>query len=231
MKFLAIIPARKNSRGIKNKNIKKFNTKPLIYWTIQAAKNSNCFDKIIVSTDSKKIQSFSRKQKVECPTLRPKILSGSSSNVHGAIKYTLKYYKKENYVPDAIVLLQPTSPLREAKDIIKACDLFKLYKPDSLVSVQSVPHNFYPNNLYEKKGYFLKPKKNKKKILQRNYQKNFFARNGAAIYITDIKKINKFILGGKIIGHEMNFLKSIDINYLYEFKLAEFIQKKYKFNH
>ena len=95
MKFLAIIPARKNSKGIKNKNLKKFNKKPLIYWTIQAAKKSKCFDKIFVSTDSKIIQSFSQKQKVECPILRPKKLSRDQSNVHETIKYVIKYLKKK----------------------------------------------------------------------------------------------------------------------------------------
>ena len=59
MKFLAIIPARKNSKEILNKNIKKFNKKPLIYWTIKAAKKSKCFEKIIVSTDSEKIKKIS----------------------------------------------------------------------------------------------------------------------------------------------------------------------------
>jgi CMP-N,N'-diacetyllegionaminic acid synthase len=231
MKFLAIIPARKNSKGIKNKNIKKFNGKPLIYWTIQAAKNSNCFDKIFVSTDSKIIQSFSQKQKVECPILRPKKLSGDNSNVHEAIKYTLRYYKKENYTPDAIVLLQPTSPLRDAKDIIKACDLFKLYKPDSLVSVVRVPHNFYPQNLYIKKDNELKQKSRNKKFHLRQNFKDLFARNGASIYITNINKISNYILGGKIIGYEMDLLKSIDINNLGEFEIAELIQKNYKFNY
>ncbi len=230
MKFLAIIPARKNSKNIQNKNIKKFNNKPLIYWTIKAAKKSNCFDKIFVSTDSELIQSFSQKQKVECPILRPKKLSGDSSNVHDAIKHVLKYYKKKNYIPDAIVILQPTSPLREATDIRKSCNLYKKIKPDSLVSVVRVPHNFYPQNLYFKKNNLLKQKNKNKKIYLRQNFKSLYARNGASIYITNSKKIKNYILGGKIIGFEMNLLKSIDINNLSEFKIAELIQKKYKFN-
>ena len=230
MKFLAIIPARKNSKNIQNKNIKKFNGKPLIYWTIKAAKKSKCFDKIFVSTDSKLVQSFSQKLKVECPVLRPKKISGNNSNVHEAIKNVIKYYKKINYIPDAIVLLQPTSPLREAKDIKKSCKLYIKTKADSLVSVIKVPHNFYPQNLYFKKNNLLKQKNKNKKINQRQNFKGLFARNGASIYITNIKKIDNYILGGKTIGIEMDVLKSIDINDLSDFKIAELIQKKYKFN-
>ena len=231
MKFLAIIPARKNSKGIKNKNLKKFNKKPLIYWTIQAAKKSKCFDKIFVSTDSKIIQSFSQKQKVECPILRPKKLSRDQSNVHETIKYVIKYLKKKNYFPDAVVLLQPTSPLREAIDIKESCKLYQKIKPDSLVSIMRVPHNFYPQNLYFKKNNKLKQNSRNKKIYSRQNFKDLFARNGASIYITNINKINNYIIGGKIIGYEMNLLKSIDINNLSEFEIAELIQKKYKFNH
>ena len=64
MKFVAIIPARKGSKGIKNKNFKKFNNKPLIYWTLRAAKKSKFIDKIIVSTDSKKIQFYAKKTSI-----------------------------------------------------------------------------------------------------------------------------------------------------------------------
>ncbi len=231
MKFLAIIPARKGSKAIKDKNIKSFNKKPLIYWTIKAAVKSNCFDKIIVSTDSKKIQKYSKSMKVECPFLRIKKLSGDKSLVHDAILNVLNYYKKKNYFPDVVVLLQPTSPLRDINDIQKSCKLFKKLKPDSLVTITKVPHNFNPENLYLIKKNFLTNFNDKDKILKhRQNYKSFYARNGASIYMTSIKKIHKYILGGKIAYHIMQSLKSIDINNIDDFKLAEIIQKKFKYN-
>ena len=111
MKYLAIIPARKGSKRIKNKNIKRFNREPLINWTIRSALKSKCFDKIFVSTDSVKIQKIAKKFKLECPYLRKASLAKDNSSSHDVIKDVVNYYKK-NYVPDAIVLLQPTSPLR-----------------------------------------------------------------------------------------------------------------------
>ena len=85
MKFLAIIPARKGSKGIKNKNFKNFNGKPLIYWTIKAAKKSKFIDKLIVSTNSKHIRNFALSQKVMCPFLRPENISNSRSKAKDVI--------------------------------------------------------------------------------------------------------------------------------------------------
>ena len=232
MKFAAIIPARKNSKGLTNKNYKLFNKKPLIYWTIKSAIQSKCFEKIIVSTDSTKIQKISQKMGVECPVLRPKKLSGDKINVHKVVKYVMNFYKKKDssFQPDAIVLLQPTSPLREYSDIRKCCKIFNKSKPDSLVSVLKVPHNFNPKNLYSLKNNFLISLSKKKKLLQRQQQNLFYARNGASIYITKSIKLNKYILGGKIKGYLMNNLKSIDINDKNDFSLAEIAQNKFRYN-
>ena len=232
MKFLAIIPARKGSKTLPKKNYKNFNKKPLIYWTIKAALKSNCFEKIVVSTDSKKIQAISKKMGVECPYLRPKKLSGDKVNVHKAVKHVIEYYKKtDNYKPEAVVILQPTSPLREFSDIKKSCMIFKKFRPDSLVSILKIGHNYNPENLYTMQKNYLIPKgKKKTKLLQRQQNKFYYARNGASIYITKIDKIKNYILGGKIKGYLMSKLKSIDINDKNDFNFAELLQKKYKYN-
>ncbi len=230
MKFLAIIPARKGSKTLPNKNYKNFNRKPLIYWTIKAAQKSKCFEKIMVSTDSKKIQIISKKMGVECPYLRPKKLSGDQINVHKVVKHVINYYKKKKYVPEAVVLLQPTSPLREFSDIKNCCKIFKKFKPDSLVSVLKIQHNYNPDNLYTLKKNNLSPRVKKNQLLQRQQQKDYYARNGASIYITKTSRIKDYILGGKIKGYLMNKIKSIDINDKYDFSLAEILQSKYKYN-
>ena len=89
MRFLAIIPARKGSKEIKNKNFKLFNGRPLIYWTIKSAKKSKYLDKILVSTDCLKIKNFSLKMKIHCPFLRPKNLSTSTAIANRVIVHAL----------------------------------------------------------------------------------------------------------------------------------------------
>ncbi len=121
IKNLAIIPARGGSKGIPGKNIKIFHGKPLIAYTIEQAKKTGLFDRIIVDTEDKKIASIARKYGAEVPLLRPKRLAGDKSPVADAVLLLLKRLKKANgYEPDIITLLQTTSPLRETEDI-KRC--------------------------------------------------------------------------------------------------------------
>ena len=94
MKYLAIIPARKGSKRIKNKNIKRFNKEPLINWTIRSALKSKCFDKIFVSTDSVKIQKLPKIQ-IRMPLFEKSFLAKDNSSSHDVIKDVVNYYKKQ----------------------------------------------------------------------------------------------------------------------------------------
>ncbi len=230
MKILAVIPARGGSKSIKNKNLVNFNGKPLIYWTIQAAKKSKLISEIVVSTDSKAIQKFSEKVGVKVDQLRPKSLSQDNSLTIDVIQFELKKLNKKNFFPDYIVTLQPTSPLRNEYHIDKAIRMICRDKnADSLVSCIKLPHNYNPESLMEKSKNYLINSKFHKKIFRRQDKKTYFARNGAAIYITRTSKIRKYIFGGKIIGFEMDFFTSVDIDTLTDLKFAAAI-KKYEFN-
>jgi CMP-N,N'-diacetyllegionaminic acid synthase len=227
MKFLAIIPAREGSEGLKNKNFKKLGVKPLIEYTINAAKKSKYLDKFLVSTNDKKIINYCKKNKVNF-IIRPKRLCLSNSKTIDAINHTLDILKKKGYIPDFIVTLQPTSPFRNYKHIDNAIKLFKNnLSADSLVSCQKIPHKFNPDSSYIiKKNFFLKKFiSNNENIFIRQKKNKFYARNGAAIYITKIKHIKKFIFGKRILGYEMDEISSIDIDNLYDFRFAEFILK------
>ena len=129
-KILAFIPARGGSKGIPNKNIKLFNGKPLIEWTINSALKSKLISKVIVSSDSKKILSISKKLGADI-VLRPKNISGDFATTESAIKHYIKN-TKESF--DTIVLLSPTSPIRKMKDIDNAIKEFKSKKQDSCFS-------------------------------------------------------------------------------------------------
>ncbi len=227
--FLAVIPARRGSEGLKNKNFLKFNNKPLVYWTIKEALKSKHIDKIVLSSDSEKIKNYCKKFKRLEILERPKNISKNSTSMHDLLKYILKFQVKENY--KYLIILQPTSPLRTKDDIDNSCKITIKNNLDSLVSIEELSHRYFPQNLYKKKNFLIKNFKKNNILINRQNIKNknkFFARNGAAIYITKIKFLKNFILGGKIGGYLMPKWKNIDINDYFDFKMAEYIMKNKK---
>jgi len=226
-KILCIIPARSGSKGIKNKNMVNLKGKPLIYWTIKIAKKIRYFDKIIVSTNSKKIKKFSEKNKVEVPFLRPEKLSKDKTPMDDVIKNVLNYYKNYNYFPYAIVILQPTSPFRQLSTINKACKIFIKKKLDSLASIQEIKHNHNPNYLFSNKKNFLR--KTIKILQKKKYRQNekvYFGLDGGVIFITKTKVINKYIIGGKIGFIKVKMPESIDIDSMDDLNLCKKINLK-----
>ena len=120
-KILAVIGLRSGSKGLKNKNIKKLNGKPLFSYILNSAKKSKYINRIIISTDSTKYEKIVKKFGAEVPFLRPKKYSKNNSEEILFIKDLLrKLKKKENYIPDIIVRLLATSPFQKTKDIDKA---------------------------------------------------------------------------------------------------------------
>ena len=116
-KILCIIPARKWSKGLKSKNIKKLNNIPLVAWSILAAKKSKLIKEIIVSTDSIKISKIARKYGANIPFIRPKKFATDKASTFSIIKHAINFYSKNKINFDYILLLEPTSPLRNYKDI------------------------------------------------------------------------------------------------------------------
>jgi len=134
-KILCLIPARGGSKGIPNKNIIDLNGFPLISYVINAAKKSGIFDKIIVTTDCKKIANISREYGAEVPFLRPKKLSTDKSLVQEAIVHALNYVKSYDKIYDYMCLIQPTSPLLLATDICNVLEILIKKNADMVVSV------------------------------------------------------------------------------------------------
>ena len=227
MNILAIIPARGNSKSIKNKNLIKINGKNLIDYTIESSKKSKKLTRIVVSSESKKILNHC-KNKVETIT-RPKNLSRDSSKTIDVVNHCINHLKKkENYIPDLIVLLQPTSPFRNYKHIDNAINLFlKDKESNSLVSVQEVAHNFEPYSqmTINNKGYLINTLKQKKIKVRRQDKKITYARNGAAIYITNKIFNLKSLLYGNIQPFKMSLLSSIDIDTFEDLILCRLVSK------
>ena len=139
MKRLAIIPARSGSKGLKDKNIIELCGKPLIAYSIEAAVNTNLFDRVIVSTDSEIYAKISRQYGAEV-LMRGEELSNDSSTTYMVLEDILKNKILDTY--DYFVLLQPTSPMRNAQHIIEAVEKFeqKFKRFDFLVSMKESEH-------------------------------------------------------------------------------------------
>ena len=137
MKILGIIPARGGSKGIPRKNIIDINGKPLINYTIEAglqAKEQGIIDELIVSTDDKEIYSIAEKTGVHMPFLRPKELGSDKTKSVDVIIHALEFLKEKHQIYDAVMLLQPTTPLRTVEDIKNSVELFSSEKSTSLIS-------------------------------------------------------------------------------------------------
>jgi CMP-N,N'-diacetyllegionaminic acid synthase len=227
LKNLAIIPARSGSKGLKDKNIKLLHGKPLIAHTINAALYSGIFDEVVVSTDSLEYSKIALSYGAKVPYLRPRALASDEAKSWDVVKDLIKSYEDKNIFFDKITLLQPTSPLRDEKDIISADQFFDQKKAEFVVSVNQVDFhpkwaNTLPKNLSFKN--FLD-----KSIINVPRQKlvKHYRINGA-IYI-----INKSLLmsgenyyESKSFAYIMDKAKSIDIDDEIDFWLAETILEK-----
>jgi len=140
-KVVAIIPARGGSKGLPGKNIINLAGKPLIAYTIETALKSNYIDRVIVSTDDKKIARISEEFGAEIPFLRPRYLAGDTVHTPPVVGHAVKFLEKKGYNADLIVTLQPTSPLRRIATLNKA---IKMIYRSGFGSVVSVRPSGYP---------------------------------------------------------------------------------------
>lgn len=225
MEILAVIPARGGSKRLPGKNIKKLGKLPLIAHTILPALKSKYITKVVVTTDDLEIKKISQKYGAEVVD-RPKELAGDLSLMHEGITYTLDYLKKtKNYSPDIIVLLQATVPLRILEDIDSSIKLFLENKDCNCVCSVCEKNPYWS---FKMEGKFAVPLFDEKYFLTRSQDlPKIYALNGA-IYVLktkDFLKYKKFSLD-KMIPYVMPDDRSVDIDELRDFKLAEFYYKE-----
>ena len=227
-KILAIIPARCGSKGIRRKNLQKLSGKPLIVHTIIAAKKTKSINKIIVSTDDKEIGKISKNNGAEVPFLRPKQISKDTSSTIEVIKHALKFLQEnQSYVPDIIILLQPTSPLRTSQLITKTINTLKKSKATSVITVSKITKHPYAS--YWLKNDFLKPfEKNSPKYSRRQEFPDLFFPTGAVytFWYDTLKKFNS-LYGPKIKPIVVRD-EDIDIDNLRDLFFAEMMLKNWK---
>lgn len=218
MKILGIIPARGGSKGILKKNIKFLNGKPLIAYTIEAALNSKLY-RVIVSTDCDEIADVSKMYGAEV-MMRERYLAEDKTPTLPVIQDVLKRIDEKF---DAVMTLQPTSPIRNTQHINEAIELFgKDQEANSLISVVQVPHNFMPEKLMSFNGKYLL---GNTEVKRRQDIAISYARNGAAIYITRTENLDEYIFGGKILAYYMSKLESFDIDDMEDWEIVERLLK------
>ena len=228
--ILAIIPARGGSKGIPRKNIHLLGGKPLLWYTAKAALESRFISRCVLSTDDTEIADLGSKFGLEVPFLRPEEYAKDDTPGIDVILHTVQeLYNIEGYMPDAVVILQPTSPMRTERHIDEAIEMFISSEADSLVSVVDVPHQYNPYSVMRLEGKYLSPFLDyPERDNLRQKKPHFLARNGAAIYIVDSNLLlNKNTLfGKKLIPYMMREKDSIDIDTDFDLEIAELLIKK-----
>lgn len=217
--FICLILARKGSKRIKNKNLVKINGKPLIEYTLKAITKIMSLNNIFISTNDEKIVKIAKNHNINF-IKRPARLCGDRSSSEDGILHAIKIIMKERKI-EHIIFLQPTSPLRDSKDIIECIKKYKKKKLDSIFS-----------------AYLAKPfiwvKTKKLKSLTFNYKKrersqnikNLIIENGA-IFIFNVKKFlkSKNRMFGKFDYSEMEEFKSFDIDNFQDLKIVRKLLK------
>ena len=188
LRVLALIPARGGSKGINNKNIINLCGKPLISYTIDAAKLSKYIDDIIVSTDNDEIAKVSKYCGAEVPFMRPDVLAQDNSKTIDAVIHAIETLKSINRCYDVLVLLQPTQPLRTAVDIDNALEHFIKNDKEALVSVSEVnDHPILIRSIDENNR--LVPILTQNSTIRRQDMPKYYRVDGC-IYINNIDEIN-----------------------------------------
>lgn len=216
-KILAVIPARGGSKRLPGKNIKLLGNKPLIAWTIEAAKNSKLIDRIILSSDDQEIIAVAEQYGCEVPFVRPSYLALDETSSEMMLEHAIISI---NETFDYIVLLQPTSPFRMAQDIddcIRICIDKEVLSVESMTPISENPEWMY----YVNENNSFRPVCNCE-----IYKRNKYILNGSIYVIECSSFLNTLqIQTSKTLAYIMPKNRSIDIDTLEDFNYAEYLLK------
>lgn len=229
IKYAAIITARGGSKRLPKKNVLELAGKPLIAWTIEAAKKSSKIEDVIVTTDSEEIEKVAIEFGARVPFKRPAELSNDTATSFDVVKHCLDYLNEnEDKQVEYLVLLQPTSPLRSSEDIEKAIELLESKKASAVVSVCPTEHSpLWSNTLDDSLNLdsFLRDevKNTRSQDLPAYYRLN------GAIYVCRVEEFLKeksFFLSKNSFAYVMSTEDSVDIDTKLDFVVADFLLKQ-----
>lgn len=226
MNSLAIIPARSGSKGLPGKNIRMLNGKPLLAYTIEAARDSGVFDEIMVSTDSLEYAQIAVEYGAAVPFIRSERNADDYANSWSVVGEVLEEYEKVGKNFNNFCLLQPTSPLRVGEDIRNAYECFQRRNAVAVVSVCECEHSPLWCNVLDENmemDHFIERSIGD----QRQKLQKFYRINGA-IYIADVLEFKKdpFLYREGCYAYVMSSERSVDIDSMLDLKLAELLMNE-----
>ena len=226
MRTLVIIPARGGSKGIPRKNIKSFDGKPLIYYTIDCARAICPDEDICVSTDDDEIIQVVENYGLKVPFKRPDELATDTAGTYEVLLHALDYYEKKGVHYDVVVLLQNTSPFRTLQQVKEALGMYR-DDVDMVVSVKECAANPYYCVFEENQEGFLHICKGEGNIFRRQDAPKVYEYNGA-IYVMNAKALKTTHMHKmqKRIKYVMDDLSSFDLDTMWDWKMAEMIKKE-----
>lgn len=230
-KILGLVLARAGSQGLKNKNIKLINGEPLIAWTIAAAKKSKYIDDLIISTNSEEIAVIARQYGAEAPFLRPEILATSTASSVDAILHAVDWLEANGRLFDIVVLLEPTSPLRQTEDIDNALDLMSKNNFNSVVSCCRV-ESLHPSFMFHLGAdgclhSFTGIQPNS--LRRQDIEPIYFVEGTIYCSLVSSLRQERGFYHKKTLGYVVPKWKSLEIDDLDDFIMVEALMKSYKF--
>ena len=227
LRILAIVPARGGSKGIQDKNIKEIEGHPLIEYTIEAAKRCEYIDEIVVSTDSEKIAKVAKKAGAKVPFLRPDELASDTARTIDVVLFTIDQLKLIGQEYDIVVLLQPTSPLRDEDDICGAIEKYVSCNMKSLVSVSEVSESPILMRQIVDETHMEKLL-NINSTIRRQDMAKYYMVNGS-IYINKIEELNSDTsFNDNVIPYVMDRSHSVDIDDYVDIEVMKYYVNKRK---
>ena len=222
MIVLGVVPARGGSKGIPNKNLAMLAGRPLLAYTVDALRTSRRLSRCIVSTDDVGIADAARTLGLDVPFMRPAELASDDTPMLPVLLHAAREVARAGLAVDAVVLLQPTSPLRRATHIDAAIDLLESTGADSVVSVVDVPHQFNPVSVMRLEDGRLRPFADGPLITRRQDKPRVYARNGPAVLAVRTRVLE----AGSLYGDDcrpliMTAAESLDIDGPDDLALAE----------
>lgn len=226
--IVCLIPARGGSKGVKKKNIKEINDKPLIGWTIEEAKKSKYISDIYVSTENVEISEISKQFDTEVMPRDETLALDTTSSMEVVIDF-IKQLKEKNIVCNNLLLLQCTSPLRKASHIDEAIEIYlnNLDKYDSLISIVEQEEHPFLSRKINSTGMLENFMKFDKNIYYRrqDYPKVYHINGAIYIAKVDVLMKEKTFETKRTYGYVMDKVSSIDIDDEVDFKVAEWLLK------
>lgn len=225
MKSIAMVLARSGSKGLPDKNIKELNGKPLMAYSIEAAIESGKFDKVFVSTDSEKYADIARQYGAEVPFLRSEANSGDKAGSWDTVREVLERLSEIGEDYDIVMLLQPTSPLRTAEDIIKSFEIMEEKNANAVLGVVEMDHSPLWSNTLPEDGCMDSFIRQEYAGMPRQELPVFYRINGAVYLVkkSEIYKEKMFEKG--CYSYIMPQDRSVDIDTKLDFVIAEAMLK------